>query len=53
MTQACLDYMRSIKGVRIDMRHITTAGISMGGYMAAALATNYPIFTHGMVFHSQ
>lgn len=48
-----MDYVRGLKGVRIDRRYVTTAGISMGGYMAAALATNYPIFTSGMVFHSK
>ena len=51
--QACYQYVRGLPGVRIDARYITTAGISMGGAMAAALATTYSAFTTGMVLHSK
>lgn len=52
-SMACLDYVLNLPGVKIDRRRITTFGVSMGGYIAASLATHYPIFSTGIISHSR
>ena len=50
--QACLDYVMQLPGVKVDLKHVATAGVSNGGYMAAPVASRYSIYTHALMFHA-
>ena len=52
MAQACISWLERMPGVRVNRKYVTTAGVSMGGAIAAALATRYNVFRTGMVLHS-
>jgi len=52
IAQGCIDWLQRLPGVKVNHKLVTTAGISMGGDIAAALATRYPVFRAGMVLHS-
>ena len=47
-----MDWLQRLPGVKVNHRLVMTAGISMGGDIAAALATRYDVFRQGMVLHS-
>ena len=34
---ACLDYVMNLKGVKVNLNYVTTAGVSNGGYMAVPM----------------
>jgi len=50
--QACLDYVMALPGVKVDLTHVVSAGVSNGGYIAAPVASRYSIYTHAMLFHA-
>ena len=47
-----MSWLERQPGVKVNKKLVTTAGISMGGAIAAALATRYNVFRTGMVIHS-
>ena len=51
-TQACLEYVMGLPGVRVNRKKVTTAGVSNGGYMAAPVASRYSIYTHALLIHA-
>ena len=51
--QACLDYVRSLPGVRFRTGKIVAAGVSAGGLMSIPVVSRYSVFTHAMLFHSR
>jgi predicted esterase len=50
--EACFQYVKNIRGVRINPRRVAYAGFSRGGYAASAMASRVGRATHAMVYHS-